>query len=133
MDVKWSQIGPWHRQHDPDFLPDGTISVFNNNMGLGASQIIAMDPATRDYRVAFDGGRDRNFYTWRRGRHQTLDNGNIMLVETERGRALEVTPEGDVVWEFNNIYDRGRNGLVNDARILSPDYFRRGALACPMS
>jgi hypothetical protein len=129
MDVKWSQIGPWHRQHDPDFLPDGTISVFNNNMGLGASQVIVMDPATRDFRVAFD-GRESNFYTWQRGRHETLPNGNIMLVETERGRVLEVTPEGDVVWAFDNVYDRGRNGLVNEARILSPNYFTHGALSC---
>ena len=30
----------WHRQHDPDFLTDGTIFVNNSNMGLGSSNII---------------------------------------------------------------------------------------------
>ncbi|MGL4279410.1 MAG: arylsulfotransferase family protein, partial [Albidovulum sp.] len=29
--VKWHSTGPWVRQHDPEFAPDGTILVFNNN------------------------------------------------------------------------------------------------------
>ncbi|MEM6825673.1 MAG: arylsulfotransferase family protein, partial [Pseudomonadota bacterium] len=28
--VRWHQTGPWVRQHDPEFLPDGTIAVFDN-------------------------------------------------------------------------------------------------------
>ena len=29
--VKWWKIGPWLRQHDPEFKSGGTIVVFNNN------------------------------------------------------------------------------------------------------
>jgi Arylsulfotransferase (ASST) len=29
--VKWWSVGPWIRQHDPEFKSGGTISVFNNN------------------------------------------------------------------------------------------------------
>jgi hypothetical protein len=131
--VKWSRIGPWHRQHDPDFLADGTISVLNNNMGLGASQVMVVDPASGDVRVAFDGATRGNFYTWRRGRHQWLENGNILLTESEKGRIIEVDGNGDVVWEYNAIYDRDRNGLVSEALLLPVDYFAPAALDCPPS
>ncbi|WP_371808759.1 arylsulfotransferase family protein [Ruegeria sp. HKCCD4884] len=28
--IKWAACGPWWRQHDPYFQPDGTITVFSN-------------------------------------------------------------------------------------------------------
>ena len=28
--IKWHQIGPWAWQHDPQFQPDGTVTLFNN-------------------------------------------------------------------------------------------------------
>jgi hypothetical protein len=129
--VKWSQIGPWFQQHDPDFLPNGTISLYNNNMGLGASQIMVVDPATGETKVVFDGARHGNFYSWRRGRHQPLANSNIMITESERGRVIEVTPDGRIVWQYENIYDAEWNGLVNDALVLPLDFFDEGALTCP--
>ena len=130
-EVKWSQIGPWHRQHDPDFLPDGTISVLNNNMGLGGSRIDVVDPATGKVRVAFDGAVRGNFYTWRRGAHQWLGNGNVMIAETERGRAIEVAADGEIVWQYDNVFDAARNGLVNEALVLPENYFVADALSCP--
>ncbi len=29
--IKWHHVGPWIRQHDPEFKAGGLISVFNNN------------------------------------------------------------------------------------------------------
>ncbi|MEX2449331.1 MAG: arylsulfotransferase family protein [Rhodospirillales bacterium] len=124
--MKWSRIGPWHRQHDPDFQPDGTIALFNNNTGLGASQILAVDPKTGAVTTLFDGARTDNFYTWQRGNHQILPNGNIIAVETERGRVVEVDRTGAVVWRYENVFDATRNGLVNTALVLPPDFFDDG-------
>lgn len=128
--VKWSRIGPWHRQHDPDFMPDGTISVLDNNMGLGASRILAIRPGTDEVTTVFDGAGRGNFYTWRRGRHQRLANGNVMIAESEKGRAIEVAPDGTIVWEYNNIYDAKRSGPVNEALVLPADFFAKDALRC---
>ena len=129
-DVKWWQIGPWHRQHDADFLPDGTISVFNNNMGFGASSIVVVDPASGETRTVFASSSDVPFYSWRRGNHQHLGNGNILIVESERGRVFEVTGDGQIVWEFHNVYDEDSNGVVNLAVGLDEDYFEPGAPSC---
>lgn len=125
--VKWARIGPWHRQHDPDFLPDGTISVFDNRMGLGVSRIMAVSPATGEVRTTYEAKPPESFYTWRRGRHQVLPNGNILIVESERGRVFEVDSAGRTVWTYENIFDRGRNGLINEALVLPPDFFAEGA------
>jgi hypothetical protein len=38
--VKWSQTGPWLRQHDPDFLSDGRILVYDNRDDGANGQIL---------------------------------------------------------------------------------------------
>lgn len=128
---KWWQHGPWHRQHDPDFLPGGTISVLDNNMHGGASRIVEVDPGTRRLRNLFRGSPENPFYTWRRGKHQHLPGGNILITESEAGRAFEVSPAGEVVWDYENRFDEGRNLLISKAIHLPADFFRDGPPSCP--
>jgi len=128
--LKWARIGPWFRQHDPDFLPDGTISVYDNRMGAGSSVIRRADPATDRVWTTFEADPPEGFYSYRRGMHETLPNGNLLVVETERGRVLEVTPDGRTVWTYSNVYDDERNGLVSDARLLPDDFFTDGIPRC---
>jgi hypothetical protein len=33
---------------------------------------------------------------------EALPNGNVLITESERGRAFEITRDGDIVWEFYN-------------------------------
>lgn len=129
--AKWWQHGPWHRQHDPDFLPNGHISVFDNNMHGGQSQIVEIDPVTRETQVVFEGSVEAPFYTWVMGKHQRLDNGNILIVEAEAGRVFEVTQSGEVVWDYRNAYDEERNMLVTNAVVLPKDFFDAGVPKCP--
>ena len=138
--VKWHQTGPWLRQHDPDFLKDGTISVFNNRSDdtlfgriLGGSRITRIDPATRKSWVAYaqpDGKEKRRFFTNIMGKHQTLDNGNILITEALGGRIFEVTPAGEIVWEYVNRFDKKRVALVTGAIRLPHDYFHFNPNAC---
>jgi hypothetical protein len=124
--VKWMRQGPWRQQHDPDFQPDGTISVFNNARGPGRtrSDIVSIDPVTGESRSLF-GDWDKPFYTGYRGSHQTLPNGNTLLVIPEQGQVLEVTPEGAVAVEFNNVSTPGSpfNDDVANAAWLPKGYF----------
>jgi hypothetical protein len=41
-----------------------------------------------------------SFFTRSRGSAQRLPNGNTLLAESRAGRAIEVGPDGDVVWEW---------------------------------
>lgn len=129
-DFKWWSTGPWHRQHQPHFTKQGTIVVFNNNMSFGKSNILEIDPVTRQVNTVFAGTADLPFYTFRRGTHQRLDSGNHLITESERGRAFIVTPDGRLVWEYNNIYDENRNGVIARTIYLKKDFFRQSALTC---
>lgn len=128
FNIKWFSIGPWHRQHEPRFLQDGTIAVYNNNMGFEHSQIMAIDPATMKTRIVFEGSEDVPFYSWRRGKHQLFGNGDVLIVEAEHGRAFMVNKDGALLWEYNNRYDETRNGVLNKAVLLPESFFDVGAL-----
>ena len=55
--ILWLQVGPWIQQHDPDIMPNGTISVFNNDLkSLGGSSIIEFDPRTEESMTRFPDG-----------------------------------------------------------------------------
>jgi hypothetical protein len=119
--VKWSQTGPWLRQHDPDFLPDGRIMVFDNRDDgangriLGGSRLLAIDPVTRNVETIYEGTAETPFFTAGRGEADLLDNGNFLITETSGGRVFEVTPGGEIVWSFINRYDAERVLNVNGA------------------
>lgn len=128
--VKWHQTGPWMRQHDADFQPDGTITVFNNNSDdtktgriAGGSSIMSVDPKTKKTTVRYPATDSQSFYTQFKGKHQVLDNGNVLITEAEAGRVFEVTRNGDVVWEFIDRYDEHDVSVMNTGQRLPEDYF----------
>ncbi len=40
---------------------------------------------------------------------QRLSNGNTLITESTKGRAIEVTPAGDVVWDYRSPYRLGKH------------------------
>jgi hypothetical protein len=128
--IRWSRHGPWLKQHDPDFQPDGTITVFDNRSGSGASRIMRVDPRSDIVDVLFAGSQAAPFYSWRRGKHQLLPGGHILVTETEAGRVFEVAADGGIVWERDMGWDADRNLVVTEARHLPPDFFPGGTPSC---
>jgi hypothetical protein len=106
-EVKWHASDPFILQHDPDFMGDGWIGVFDNNRDftrrgtmLGGSRIVAMQPHTDSTRVLFPTPHADSFYTHAGGKWQHLANGNLLLTEARPGRVVEVTRTGRTVWEW---------------------------------
>lgn len=122
--VKWWFVGPFHSQHDPDFRADGTIALFDNrpagdpgpengfNGKLGGSRILVIDPRAGRSRVAYQGDKANRFYSPYRGKQELQPNGNLLIAETDAGRAFEVAPDGSVVWNFVNGWDDTHVGWV---------------------
>lgn len=129
-EVVWARTGSWRRQHQPTFLADGRMLLFDNTgPGRDRSRVIELDPLTGDIVWQFGGTPEVDFFSKTLGSCQRLDNGNTLITESENGRALEVTPDGRVVWEYYNPHRAGeRNELVAvlfEMQRLPPD-FRAG-------
>lgn len=129
-ELKWWRHGPWFKQHDPDFQPDGTITVYDNATGTGVSKIRRIDPKTDEASIDFAGNEDVPFYSWRRGKHQVLGNGNMLLTESEHGRVVEITPGGAPVWDRHMVWDADSNVIITEARRIPTGFFEGGVPSC---
>ena len=126
--IKWSMTGPYLRQHDPDFLPSGRISVFDNRRAgknsesRGASRIVEVDPRTGSAVTTLGDRLGPRFYTETMGDHRLLPNGNTLITESSAGHAFEVTPDGQVVWAFVNRWDKDHVALIGRATRYPENY-----------
>lgn len=86
--------------HDAQVLENGHILVFDNGLGRGASRVLEIDPLAGQIVWRYQAQPATSFYTASKGSAQRLPNGNTLIAESDKGRAFEVTPAGEVVWEF---------------------------------
>ncbi|HJX28851.1 MAG TPA: arylsulfotransferase family protein [Thermoanaerobaculia bacterium] len=113
-EIVWARTGNWRRQHQPTFLDSGRLLLFDNTgPGRNLSRVIELDPLTGEIGWQFGGAPEADFFSRTLGSNQRLPNGNTLITESENGRALEVAPDGRVVWEFFNPHRAGeRKELV---------------------
>jgi hypothetical protein len=87
--------------------PEGGIVLFNNHRAKGRSSVQVFDPRTRRVTWEYSGPEEDPLFSLRSGGAQILPNGNFLIVETDRGRVLEVTPDKELVWEFRSPFRVG--------------------------
>jgi hypothetical protein len=115
--VEWSMQSMFRAQHDSTVLEDGKMLVFDNrgqvylsSQGLKlASRIVEFDMKTNEIVFEYPKGPDPSFYSGTSGALQRLPNGNTLIIESWAGRALEVDPEGEIVWEYYSPYRAGED------------------------
>lgn len=131
LKVKWWAIGSTIRQHDADWQADGSLSVLNNRMGHGYSEITRLDPATRAATVAVDGNAI-DFYTRRRGSHQPLPDGGFLIASTQQGRIIEVSADGQLAMDFHNrTKEENLANTILSAGVFFPEgAFKAGDFQC---
>jgi len=119
-------IGQHHAHLIPKGLPgEGNILVFDNGGGAGFgwllgtptypnkyrfySRVIEFNPITLD--IVWEYKRQEPaseeyymFYSFYISSAQRLLNGNTLITEGSTGRVFEVTPTGELVWEYVSLY-----------------------------
>ncbi len=100
--VLWALTGLWRRQHESTLLPDGNLIVFDNRGNRGGSRILEFDPFTQEIAWTYAPENPADFHSEWCGGLQRLSNGNTLITETNAGRAFELTPSHEIVWEFIN-------------------------------
>lgn len=131
-EIVWAKTGSWRRQHQPTFLDKGNLLLFDNlGAGRTRSRVLEIDPLSGETVWQYGGTPGVDFLSKTLGSCQRLPNGNTLLTESENGRAIEVTPEGRIVWELYNPHRAGeRNELVAvlfEVVRLPPDFPFQGA------
>lgn len=141
-------------QHDAEWIRpghpgEGNLLVFNNGNAWGFSAVVELElPLNADgtYDRAPDAaygpaapvwshGEEGDFFSSFVSGSQRLPNGNTLICEGDNGRFLEVTPDGELVWEYLNPvgpqgpveqgFDFGPFGLINGvfrADRYAPDF-----------
>lgn len=106
-EIVWAATGGWKRQHDPTLLPGGSIMLFDNQgRPGGGSRVIQIDPHSKRITWQYHGvDGDLNSKTC--GTARLISNGNILITESDSGRALEISPDKEIVWEFYNPHRAG--------------------------
>lgn len=110
-------------QHDPHIIPDGLpgagdLLVFDDqgeagypprelNVQLG-SRVLEIDPVKMqivwEYRAASNERDAWTFYSSFISNARRLPNGNTFIDEGMNGRFFQVTPKGEIVWEYVSPY-----------------------------
>jgi hypothetical protein len=116
-------------QHDAQMLENGNILIFANGAyasDLHHSQVWEIDPGTNEivwrYRSK---DNPQRFFSPHVGGCQRLASGNTLICEGAKGCVFEVTPDGDVVWEyvcpyFNEVPGFGKLNWLFRARHYPP-------------
>ena len=118
-------------QHDVHWIPKGlpgagNIMIFNNGSETERpyTTVVEFTPdmnADGSYNLDADGAygptelaweyvpkQGEEFYSWFISGAQRQPNGNTLINHGAKARLREVTPEGDIVWEY--AYDDGADG-----------------------
>lgn len=124
----WGQ-GELDGQHDATQLANGRILMFDNGLRRGDSRVVEVDARTGAVTWSWS---DPGVFTRLRGGAQGLPNGNVLITESDRGRALEITRSGERVWEFWNPSVEGSGDGAQRATIYRLNRFPRSFFA-PLS
>ena len=143
--IKWWKVGPWIRQHDPEFTPGGTIVVYNNNTYMSTfgttrwttpvsaprvSNVLAVDPVSGESKVLWGGQKGQELLSVVRGNVDITPVGGLQIVEFEGGRVIETDSAGNVVWEYVNQYDEDNVAELIDAHVYPASYFTVDDWSC---
>lgn len=101
--VVWALVGVTRKQHQPTLLPGPRLLVFDNVWGRDRSRVLELDALTQEVLWRFPAADSpETLFSRTLGSVARLPNGNTLITESEAGRALEVTTDGKVVWEYHS-------------------------------
>ena len=125
--IVWCRTGTWRAQHQPVLLDSGNILLFDNNAPRRRiSEVLEFKPMTGEVVWSYREDEPDRFFSKSCGSCQRLDNGNTLITESDYGRAFEVTPDREIVWEYHTPFRAGSQGelvaTLFEVVRLAPDF-----------
>ena len=98
--IVWAARGIWAAQHDAEFLDNGHILLYDN-LGLPQhTRVLEFDPVHLSYPWSSTHSSMKPFYAPHRGMKQPLPNGNMLIVDPNGDRLIELDRTNAPVWEY---------------------------------
>ena len=121
----WSQ-GIMQTPHAPTMLYNGNILVFDNgSSGRLWSRVIELNPLTEKIVWEYHAEPKESFYSSVMGNAMRLPNGNTLICEATKNRIFEITPTGEIVWDFISSFNKtAGTECIYQAFRYSPAYVR---------
>lgn len=127
-EMLWLFKHTFREQHDADLLDDGRLVMFDNKgPGRKHSRVLVYggDPLKIQWSLTGTGKAPLRSGTL--GTVRELDNGNLLVTESQYGRALEVDMESsEIVWQFTSSHRAGDDNqfvaVLFEARRVSPTF-----------
>jgi hypothetical protein len=99
--VTWRlKPGTTMSQHNPTWLANGNILLFDNGSRRNFSRVLEIRPIDQELVWVYEGAPRDAFYSQNISGAQRLPNGNTLVTEGRSARFFEVTPDKEIVWEF---------------------------------
>ncbi|MCX7011555.1 MAG: aryl-sulfate sulfotransferase [Candidatus Sumerlaeota bacterium] len=99
--------GTMDKQHATIMLPNGHMICFDNGSGRKWSAVWEVEPISGRIVWSYKGDPPTSFFAAALSNAQRLPNGNTFICsgsQPDFGRLFEVTPQGEIVWDFQNPY-----------------------------
>src|SRR5204862_5329697 len=99
--------------HQPTVLANDHLLLFDN-LGIDRdhSRALEIDPRRGDIVWQYAGTVQEPLSSRTLGSVQRLANGNTLITEAERGRAVEVTTDKQIVWEYHSPFRTGEKDAL---------------------
>tara|TARA_B100000767_G_scaffold227782_1_gene217878 strand:+ start:582 stop:1952 length:1371 start_codon:yes stop_codon:yes gene_type:complete len=125
--IIWKGVGPLFHQHDVDILDKHRVSIFNNNSKDfiggdsvdGHNEVVIYDFKTKKYSSYLSESLFKfDVRTVTNGRSEILENGDLIIEETNFGRTMYINTDGTLRWSHVNRAGNGNVYGVGWSRIL---------------
>ncbi len=116
--------GPFYKQHDIDIISNHEIAIFNNNNSSlrdnNISQILVYNFINKKFKKKFQHQLIKdNFKTRTQGLQEILNDGAMLVEETDHGRIIFFDKDGNKEWEYVNKSKNGKIYEVLWSRLIS--------------
>jgi hypothetical protein len=118
-------VGP----HHPTMLRNGDILIYDNGGSApfpprqrSYTRLVEVAPLTGEIvwqytHEPYSFKETSKFFSSSWGSVQRLPNGNTVSLDCHKGRVFEITPQGEIVWEYISPFSWGRGTGVVDSGI----------------
>lgn len=121
--------GPFSMQHDVNILNEESITIFDNNVLItnkkgkpfvdGSNRVFIYNFRTKEFTSIIEDALLKNkIQTAAEGRSTILNNNDIFIEESNRGRILYFNENGELIWKYVSIHEDKKLYRLGWSRII---------------